>query len=72
MAILVVEDELRVRAFIKRGLEEEGYAVHEAQDGLQAINTLLEGGFELVLLDWMLPGLNGLQRSSSGCGPART
>lgn len=60
MAILVVEDELRVRAFIKRGLEEEGYAVHEAQDGLQAVDTLMEGGFELVLLDWMLPGLSGL------------
>jgi two-component system copper resistance phosphate regulon response regulator CusR len=60
MAILVVEDEVRVRSFIERGLTEEGYVVRAAADGEAADKSLAAGGVEVVLLDWMLPGTSGL------------
>ncbi|WP_241759149.1 response regulator [Pyxidicoccus parkwayensis] len=59
MAILIVEDERRVRAFLTRGLAEEGFRVHECVDGAQARELLLHERFELILLDSMLPGLSG-------------
>jgi DNA-binding response OmpR family regulator len=59
VSILVVEDELRVRAFITRGLTEEGFRVRECADGLQAQELLRSERFELVLMDWMLPGVSG-------------
>ena len=61
MAILCVEDEQRVRAFVVRGLTEEGYAVHSCGDGAEALALLESAEFELVLLDWMLPRLTGLE-----------
>jgi two-component system phosphate regulon response regulator PhoB len=60
MAILVVEDEIRVRSFIERGLTEEGYTVRVAADGEAAEREFSAGGIEVVLLDWMLPGTSGL------------
>jgi two-component system copper resistance phosphate regulon response regulator CusR len=60
MAILVVEDEVRVRSFIERGLTEEGYVVRVAADGPSADRELATGGVEAVLLDWMLPGVSGI------------
>jgi DNA-binding response OmpR family regulator len=60
MSILVVEDELRVRAFITRGLTEEGFRIRECVDGTQAQELLRHEHFDLILLDWMLPGLPGL------------
>jgi two-component system OmpR family response regulator/two-component system response regulator QseB len=61
VSILIVEDELRVRAFLTRGLSEEGFRVRESGDGAQARELLRHERFELVLLDWMLPGLSGLE-----------
>jgi len=60
MTILVVEDELRVRSFLARGLAEEGLPVRACADAAAAEEALAGGGFELVLLDWMLPGESGL------------
>jgi two-component system copper resistance phosphate regulon response regulator CusR len=60
MAILIVEDELRVRSFIERGLAEEGYAVRVAEDAAGADRELAAGGIEAVLLDWTLPGISGI------------
>ena len=60
MQLLVAEDELRVRAFISRGLREEGFQVQEAPDGAAALSALEAGKVDLVLLDWMLPGVSGL------------
>jgi DNA-binding response OmpR family regulator len=60
MAILVVEDEVRVRSFIERGLAEEGYTVRVAADGESAEREFSAGGVEVVLLDWMIPGTSGL------------
>ncbi|AKQ65867.1 Two-component response regulator [Myxococcus hansupus] len=60
MSILIVEDELRVRAFIARGLQEEGFRVRESADGLQTQELLRIERFDLIILDWVLPGLPGL------------
>jgi two-component system copper resistance phosphate regulon response regulator CusR len=61
MAVLIVEDERRVRSFLERGLSEEGHAVRSVSAGPAAERALAEGGVELVLLDWMLPGESGLE-----------
>jgi DNA-binding response OmpR family regulator len=60
MSILIVEDELRVRSFIARGLTEEGFRTRECGDGEQALELLRHERFELILLDWMIPGLPGI------------
>lgn len=60
MVVLIVEDERRVRSFIERGLAEEGYVVRGCADSASADEALAEGGIDAVLLDWMLPGLSGL------------
>ena len=60
MRILVVEDEIKVAAFIKRGLEEEKYEVLTAADGEEGLKLALEKAFDLIVLDWMLPKKDGL------------
>jgi DNA-binding response OmpR family regulator len=60
MQLLVAEDERRVRAFLSRGLREEGFLVQEAPDGAAALEALALGNVDLALLDWMLPGVSGL------------
>ena len=57
---LIVEDEKGVRAFVARGLSEEGFSVNECADGAEALRRLQAGRFDLVVLDWMLPGLAGI------------
>lgn len=61
MRILVVEDEQGISAFLKQGLEEESFAVDVANDGKQGLNLALSGEYDLLLLDWMLPGLSGIE-----------
>lgn len=61
MRILVVEDEKKVANFVKKGLEEEGYAVDVAFDGEMGLHMALDGVHDLVLLDIHLPRRNGLQ-----------
>ncbi|MCD9018225.1 response regulator transcription factor [Parachryseolinea silvisoli] len=61
MKILLVEDELNVVSFIKRGLEEENHVVSVAMDGLSASEMLKQNVFDLVLLDIMLPGKSGIE-----------
>ncbi|MDO5462195.1 MAG: response regulator [bacterium] len=58
--ILVVEDEEAIRTLIGMNLEVAGYAVAEAKDGFQALQRMRETRPDLILLDWMLPGLNGI------------
>ena len=58
--ILVVEDEANIADYLVRGLREEGFTVDHAADGLAAGQALRAGGWDLVLLDWWLPGLDGL------------
>ena len=59
MRILVVEDEKKVGSFIKRGLEAANYSVDVEHDGAAGLRRLLEGGYDLAILDVMLPKLDG-------------
>jgi len=61
MRILVVEDEQKVASFIKRGLEEEGYAVDVAADGEEGLAMALECVHDLIILDIRLPKMGGLR-----------
>jgi heavy metal response regulator len=61
MRILVVEDEKKVASFIKKGLEEEGYAVDVAADGEEGLAMALTRVHDLLILDIRLPKLDGLQ-----------
>jgi DNA-binding response OmpR family regulator len=61
MAVLIVEDELRVRSFLERGLAEEGYGVTACGDSASADAAMSTGTHDLVLLDWMLPGASGVE-----------
>ena len=61
MRVLVVEDELRMAALLRRGLEEDGYAVDVASTGPDAVWHATEFGYDAVLLDLMLPGLDGVE-----------
>jgi DNA-binding response OmpR family regulator len=61
MHILVAEDELKLSAYLKRGLEEEGYAVDLAHTGSETLEWLLTQDFDLLILDIMLPEKTGLE-----------
>ncbi len=58
--ILLVEDEAGVASFIKKGLTEEGYEVSITFDGTSGLQMALGNHFDLIILDIMLPGMNGL------------
>ncbi len=61
MHILVVEDEKKVASFIRRGLAAEHYEVDVAPDGATGLSRALATEYDLVILDVMLPGRNGLE-----------
>ena len=61
MRILVVEDEKKVASFIKKGLQQEGYAVDAAYDGQEALQNATAFDYDLVILDLMLPTRDGLE-----------
>lgn len=60
MKILIVEDEVGIADFLKQGLEEEGYSVLVAYDGEAGLALALEQKVNVILLDWMLPKMNGI------------
>jgi DNA-binding response OmpR family regulator len=60
MRILVIEDEVRILSFLTRGLEAEGYAVAAAHDGREGLRLALGSSWDLVVLDLLLPALDGL------------
>jgi two-component system copper resistance phosphate regulon response regulator CusR len=59
MRILVIEDELKTAAYLKKGLEESGYAVDVAHDGPQGLILAQEEQYDVIVLDVMLPGMDG-------------
>jgi two-component system, OmpR family, response regulator len=61
MRVLIVEDEPLIARFLARGLRSEGYTVAVEDDGARAIDRLTDGGWDLVILDLMLPGLDGFE-----------
>ncbi len=61
MRILLVEDEKNVAAFIKKGLEEEFYSVDIAEDGTEGLLMAKSNDYDLIILDIMLPGMDGIE-----------
>ena len=61
MRILIVEDDKKVAGFIKKGLEEETYAIDVAYDGEDGLHFGSEGQYDLIILDIMLPKIDGLE-----------
>ena len=59
--LLIVEDEEGIVQFLKQGLEEEGYQITAATDGKAGLEAFNNGKFDLLLLDWMLPKMTGLE-----------
>lgn len=59
--ILIVEDEIQIAKILKIELEYEGYEVVVTHDGKNGLETALQGNIDLILLDVMLPGLNGIE-----------
>jgi len=61
MRVLVVDDQVRMASVIKRGLEEEGYAVDVVGDGADAVWMATENLYDAIVLDVMLPGIDGFE-----------
>ncbi|MGC4376253.1 response regulator transcription factor [Fictibacillus sp. Mic-4] len=59
--ILVVDDEERIRKLLKMYLEREHYEVHEAENGEDALELALSINYDLILLDLMMPGMDGIE-----------
>lgn len=61
MRILIIEDEPGISNFLKQGLEEESFAVDTADEGRKGLSMALSGEYDLLLLDWMIPGISGIE-----------
>lgn len=61
MKILIIEDEKGITDFLKQGLEEEGYSVSFAYNGTDGLEMALNSNYDLILLDWMMPKMSGLE-----------
>ncbi|THF78337.1 response regulator transcription factor [Cohnella fermenti] len=59
--ILVVDDEERIRRLLRMYLEKEGYVIEEAEDGESALRKALQMDYDLIVLDLMLPGIDGME-----------
>lgn len=60
MRLLVVEDEKKVAAFLKKGLEEEGYVVEVSYNGREGLHLALQRQYHVIVLDINIPGMDGL------------
>lgn len=60
MNVLLIEDDRRIAGLVERGLKEDGHSVVTSHDGKEGAGKMLEGQFDLALLDILLPGMNGL------------
>ncbi|RAR73916.1 response regulator transcription factor [Flavobacterium aciduliphilum] len=61
MRILIIEDELGILNFLTQGLQEEGFVVDHATEGAKGLEKATTKSFDLILLDWMLPQISGLE-----------
>ncbi|MDW8002414.1 MAG: response regulator transcription factor [Deltaproteobacteria bacterium] len=61
MEVLLIEDEEKLLDFMKKGLEEEGYAVDVALDGKSGLELILKKNYDIILLDLMIPEIDGLE-----------
>src|SRR5437868_11867162 len=75
MKVLVVEDDRETAAYLAKGLGESGYGVDHAADGREGLFLATGGGYDAIILDRMLPGMDGLAllgalRAADICTPA--
>ena len=60
MKILVIEDEVKLAEYLRKGLTEEGFVVDVANNGIDGLHMAVEGQHDVIVLDRMLPGIDGL------------
>ena len=60
MKLLIVEDEAKLADYLRKGLVEEGYVVEVTGNGIDGLHMATEGSHDLIVLDTMLPGIDGL------------
>ncbi|WCM92265.1 heavy metal response regulator transcription factor [Acidovorax sp. NCPPB 2350] len=60
MKLLVIEDEVKLAEYLRKGLSEEGFVVDVAHDGVDGLHRATEYAYDLIVLDRMLPGIDGL------------
>ncbi len=61
MKVLVIEDEPGILRFLAQGLREESYTVDTAENGDSGLEMALSGDYDLLLIDWMIPGISGME-----------
>ncbi|MCW5631951.1 MAG: heavy metal response regulator transcription factor [Rubrivivax sp.] len=61
MRVLVIDDEVRLADYLRKGLSESGYVVDVAHDGIDGLHFAVEGVYDLIVLDVMLPGRDGFE-----------
>eukprot|EP00952_Eustigmatos_sp_NYUAD-ZCMA_P007811 32895-Eustigmatos_ZCMA.PRE.1 len=60
MKLLVIEDEIKLAEYVRKGLQEEGYVVDLAHNGIDGLHLAMQSDYDLIVLDGMLPGIDGL------------
>ena len=60
MKLLIVEDEVKLAEYLRKGLTEEGFVVDLAHDGVDGLHLAMQSEYELIVLDFMLPGIDGM------------
>ena len=60
MKLLVIEDEVKLAEYLRKGLTEEGFVVDVAHNGIDGLHLAVEGQYDVIVLDRMLPGIDGL------------
>ena len=60
MRLLLIEDEAKLASYLRQGLSEEGFVVETASNGVDGLHMATQGHYDLIVLDGMLPGLDGL------------
>ncbi|MBD2222726.1 heavy metal response regulator transcription factor [Calothrix sp. FACHB-1219] len=60
MKLLVIEDEVKLAEYLRKGLQEAGFVVDLAHNGIDGLHLAMESDYDLIVLDGMLPGLDGL------------
>lgn len=61
MRMLIIDDDGRARAFVAEGLRQQGHTVDEAQDGDTGLHMAVDGAYDAIVADRMMPGLSGLE-----------
>ena len=68
MKILLIEDEVKLAEYLRKGLGEASYVVDIAYNGVDGLHMALEGSYDLLVLDAMLPGIDGLSQDQTDSG----